>query len=61
MVKSLKRQSTDSHRLKRVKKNKPCKIGKFTESLDWVYYCVIFEFFDCERAKYRETFHCMDC
>ena len=47
-IKSLKRQSTDSHRLKLVKKNKPCKNGKFTENLDYVYYCVIFEFFDCE-------------
>ena len=58
---SLKRQSIDKHRLKGVKKNKPCKDGKFTKSLDYVYYCVFFEFFDFERAKYRETFHCMDC
>ena len=36
-VKSLKRQSTDSHRLKGVKKNKPHKDGKYTESLDYVY------------------------
>ena len=21
----------------------------------------VFEIFDCERAKYRETFHCIDC
>ena len=50
-TKSLKRQSTDNHRLKGVKKNKSHKNGKFTESLDSVYYCVFFEFFDCEGAK----------
>ena len=38
MVKSLKRQSTDSHKLKEVKKNKPRKNEKFTESLDSVYF-----------------------
>ena len=59
-VKSLKRQSTDSYRLKEIKKNKPCKNGIFTESLDSVY-CVFYEFFDCKGAKYRETFHCVDC
>ena len=32
-------------------KNKPCKGGKFTESLDYVYYCVVLENFDCEGAK----------
>ena len=30
-----------------------------SQSLEYVYYCVFFEFFDCEGAKYRETFHCM--
>ena len=43
-----------------MKKNKPRKIGKFTENLDSVY-CVFFKIFDCEGAKYRETFHYMDC
>ena len=47
-MKSSKRQSTDSHSLKGIKKNKPHKDGKFTESLDYVYYCVFFEFFDGE-------------
>ena len=54
-TKFLKRQSMDSHRLKVVKKNKPSKDGLYTESLDFVYYCVFFELFDCERAKCRET------
>ena len=36
------------------------KKGKvFKESKD--NHCVFFEFFDCEKAKYRETFHCMGC
>ena len=48
-------------RLKEVKKNKPCINGKFTESLDYVYYHVFFDFFDCEGSKYREMFHCMGC
>ena len=30
--KSLKRQRTDNHRVKGVKKNKSCKDGKYTES-----------------------------
>ena len=42
-------------------KNKPCKDGAYTESLDYVHYCVFFEVFDCEEAQYRETFHCMSC
>ena len=42
-------------------KMKPHKDGIYTESLDYVYYCVFFEFFDCEGAKYRETFHYMGC
>ena len=58
---SLKRQSIDSHKLRGVKKNKPRKDRKFTKSLDYVYYCVFFEFFDCERANYREAYYCMDC
>ena len=59
MDKSLNRESTDSHRLKEVKKNKPCKNGKFRV---WIMCIVlIFEFFDCEGAKYRETYHCTDC
>ena len=45
----------------RVKTNKSHKEGKFAENLDYVYYCIFFEFFDCEGAKYRETFHCMNC
>ncbi len=60
-VKSLKRQSTDSYRLREIKKNKPRKNGKFTESLDSLYYCAFFKIFDCEGAKYRETFHYMGC
>ena len=56
-LRSLKRQSTDSHRLKWVKKNKHHKNGKFRESLDYVYYCGAFDIFDCEGAKYRETFY----
>ena len=47
-VKSLKRQSTDSHRLKGIRKNKPHKNGKFTESLGYVYFCFILNCFDCE-------------
>ena len=54
-VKFLRRQSTDSHRLKGVQKNKPRKHEKFTESLHYVYYCVFFDFFVCEGPKYRET------
>ena len=50
-----------SYRLKEVKMNKPHKDGEYLESLDYVYYCVFFEFFDCEGTKYRETFHCMGC
>ena len=34
--------------IKGVKKKKPRKDGKYTESLDCVYYCVFFKFFDCE-------------
>ena len=56
---SLKRQSTDSYRLKEMNESKPRKNGKLTESLDSVYYCIFFEFFDCKGAKYRVTFHCM--
>ena len=55
-IKSLKRQSTDSHRLKGIKKTKSCKDGLYKENLDYVYYCVIFEVFD-----YRETFDSGDC
>ena len=52
----------DSHRLKEVKKNNPCKDGLYTEeNLDCVYYCVFFEIFDSEGAKYRETSHCIGC
>ena len=58
---SLTRQSTDSHRLKVVKKNKAHNGAKFTESLDYVYYCILVEVFDCEGAKYRKTFYCMGC
>ena len=47
----LKRQSTDSHRLKGIKKNKPCQDAIYSESLDYVYYYAFFEFFDCEKAK----------
>ena len=54
-VKFLRRQSTDSHRLKGVKKNKPHKHEKFTESLHTVYYCVFFDFFVCEGPKYSKT------
>ena len=43
--KIFKEQSTDSHRLKGVMKNKSRKDGLYTESLDYVYYCVFFEFF----------------
>ena len=42
-VKSLKRQSTDSHRLKEVKKNKSFKDGVYTENQVYVYYYVFFE------------------
>ena len=59
-VKSLKRQSTNSYRIKEIKKNKPCKNRKFTDSLDYVH-CVFFKIFDCEGAKYRDTFHYMGC
>ena len=34
--------------VKGIKKNKPSKDEIYTESLDYVYYCVFFEFFDYE-------------
>ena len=43
-TKSLKKQNTDSHR---VKKKGHIKIENI-QSLDYVYYCVFFKFFDCE-------------
>ena len=60
-LKSAKRQSTDSRRLKGVKKNKAHNGRKFIENVYYAYYCVFFEFFDFEGAKYRETFHYIGC
>ena len=34
-----------------MKANKPHKHGLYTECLDYIYYCVFFEFFDWEEAK----------
>ena len=53
---SLKKQSTDSHISKGVKKNKSCKNGKFTESLDYVYYCVFFEFMTVKELSTERYF-----
>ena len=53
---SLKRHSTDSHILKELKENRPHKDGLYTESLDYVYYYVSFEFFDCEGASTERHF-----
>ena len=59
MVKSLNRQSTGNDRLKGEKINH-VKMEN-SQSLDFVCYCVFFDIFDCEGAKYRQTSHYMDC
>ena len=56
-VKSFKRQSVYCPRLKGVsKENKPCKYGIYTESLEYEYYFVFFEFLTLKELRTKRHF-----